>query len=125
MTDREMLELAAKAYGFGDKNGSGNLVWLECEYPRDSKNNGALWNYMGWDDTPQLFNSLTEERDALRLAVKLGFIVDIDIDEHVTNVDFTSNSEDFTLLEGHGLNPMEATCRAITRAAALVGKEMK
>lgn len=75
MTDRELLELAAKAYGFGDPEG--NFIWTESEYPRGSKTTGALWNYMGWCDTAQLWNPLTDDGDALRLAVKLHMQVSV------------------------------------------------
>lgn len=75
MTDRELLELAAKAYGFGDPEG--NFIWTESEYPRGSKTTGALWNHMGWCDTAQLWNPLTDDGDALRLAVKLHMQVSI------------------------------------------------
>ena len=123
MTDRELIELAAKAYGFGDQDG--NFIWTESEYPRGSKTNGALWNYMGWCDTAELWNPLTDDGDALRLAVSLGLIVDIDTEEHYTEIEFTSNYEGKSVSEGHGFDATEATRRAITRAAAQIGKEME
>lgn len=122
-SDRELLALAAKAAGFGDPEG--NFIWTESEYPRGSKTNGALWNYIGWCDTAQLWNPLTDDGDALRLAVSLGFIVDIDTEEHYTEIEFTSNYEDKSASEGHGFDATEATRRAITIAAAKIGKEMK
>lgn len=112
MTDREMLELAAKAAGFGDPEG--NFIWTESEYPRGSKTNGALWNYMGWCDTAQLWNPLTDDGDALRLAVTLSFIDDGDWPA-VTNEIYTHCNGDW----------FAATRRAITIAAAKVGKGMK
>lgn len=58
MNDRELLELAAKAAGieFNDKRSSTGGIALYC----------AL---NGW------WNPLTDDRDALRLAVKLKIIV--------------------------------------------------
>lgn len=57
--------------------------------------------------------------------MKLGFIVDIDAEEHYTEIEFTSNYEDKSVSEGHGFDATEATRRAITRAAAQIGKEME
>lgn len=117
MTDRELLELAAKAYGFGDQEG--NFIWTESEYPRGSKTNGALWNYMGWCDTAQLWNPLTEDGDALRLAVKLHMQVSVTTEscraETLPCLGARVNDSDENL----------ATRRAIVMAAAAIGKEMK
>ena len=117
MTDREMLELAAKAYGFGDQEG--NFIWTESEYPRGSKTNGALWNYMGWCDTAQLWNPLTEDGDALRLAVKLHMQVSVTTEscraETLPCLGVRVNDSDENL----------ATRRAIVMAAAAIGKGMK
>ena len=117
MTDREMLELAAKAYGFGDPKG--NFIWTESEYPRGSKTNGALWNYMGWCDTAQLWNPLTDDGDALRLAVKLHMQVSVTTEscraETLPCLGVRVNDSDENL----------ATRRAVVMAAAAVGREMK
>ena len=117
MTDREMLELAAKAYGFGDPEG--NFIWTESEYPRGSKTNGALWNYMGWCDTAQLWNPLTDDGDALRLAVKLHMQVSVTTEscraETLPCLGVRVNDSDENL----------ATRRAVVMAAAAVGREMK
>ena len=111
MTDKELIELAAKAYGFGDPEG--NFVWTESEYPLGSKTSGALWNYMGWCDTAELWNPLTDDGDALRLAVKLNLLYGKVFARRVT--------------EHHegGDDVFAATRRAITRAAAQIGKEME
>lgn len=70
MDDRELIELAAKVYGFGAPN-TGEFCWTESEYPRGSGKHGALWNYVGWLDEAELWNPLADDGDALRLAVKL------------------------------------------------------
>lgn len=119
MTDREMLELAAKAAGFGDPEG--NFIWTESEYPRGSKTNGALWNYMGWCDTAQLWNPLTDDGDALRLAVKMGIYVHCRAGSMVTSA---IGDGDEWVIENWSNDPTSATRRAITRAAAQIGKEM-
>lgn len=71
MTDKELLVLAAKAIGFGAPE-SGSNCWTESEYPRNSGTHGALWNYIGYMDTAELWNPLTCDGDAFRLAVKLN-----------------------------------------------------
>lgn len=73
MSDRELLELAAKAVGFGQETKYGPC-WTESEYPRGSGLQGALWNHKGWGETAELWNPLTDDGDALRLAVKLNMI---------------------------------------------------
>ena len=105
MEDRELVEMAAKAAGItGTWHRSGFVA------------------YSGW--SKGIFDPLNDDGDALRLAVKLGFIVDIDTEEHYTEIEFTSNYEDKSVSEGHGFDATEATRRAITRAAAQIGKEM-
>ena len=95
MTDREMLELAAKAAGIvGTWHRSGFVA------------------YSGWSGG--FFNPLTDDGDALRLAVTLSFIDDGDWPA-VTNEIYTHCNGDW----------FAATRRAITIAAAKIGKEMK
>ena len=124
MTEREMLEFAAKAYGFGSD--SGGFIWTESEYPRGSNTNGALWNYKGWHDTAELWNPLTDDGDALRLAVKLGLIVCVMLEPGFTGVYIGSDSPcgKYDIVEMHGDNEVAATRLAITSAAAEIGKRM-
>lgn len=128
MTDKELIELAAKAYGFGDQDG--NFIWTESEYPRGSKTNGALWNYMGWCDTAQLWNPLTDDGDALRLAVKL--CIDVSHDAigmksfvYVRTVFNDERHIGLSEIFDDEIERLERTRRAITRAAAQIGKEME
>src|SRR5690554_3623506 len=101
MTDRELLELAAKAAGYNAFPG-----------------HAAQMMDSGW-------NPLEDDGDALRLAVTLGLIVDIGLDEHVTAVDYTTPlAEDGFVLEGHFPDRCAATRRAIVRAAAEIGRSM-
>ncbi len=128
MEDKELLELAAKAYGFGDPEG--NFVWTESEYPLGSKTSGALWNYMGWCDTAELWNPLTDDGDALRLAVTL--LIDVSHAE-VGMKSFVYARTAFNDEIHIGLSEIfddeserhERVRRAITRAAAQIGKEME
>ena len=123
MTDKELIELAAKAYGFGDQEG--NFIWTESEYPRGSKTNGALWNYMGWCDTAQLWNPLTDDADAFRLANKVQLTV-----YHAELAVVIKHKQYSWDWLGEGVNEDTgdrdaSTRRAIVRAAAQIGKEME
>lgn len=122
MEDKELIELAAKAYGFGDPEG--NFIWTESEYPRGSKTNGALWNYIGWCDTAQLWNPLTDDGDALRLAVSLGFVIDRNPSGTIIYAGLCDSPKLGWVKVENG-DAMTATRSAITRAAAQIGKEME
>lgn len=74
MDDKELLKMAAKAAGFGAPD-TGGTCWTESEYPRRSGLHGALWNYVGHMDTAELWNPLTDDGDALRLAADLRLMV--------------------------------------------------
>jgi len=95
-TDRELLEAAARAAG------------LES---------------MGFDDGVGLYpagmvgpwNPLTDDGDALRLAVKLRIFVEFSDALLVANAN--------THLEAFGSDPYAATRRAITHAAAAIGAQ--
>ena len=125
MEDKELIELAAKACGFGDQDG--NFIWTESEYPRGSKTNGALWNYMGWCDTAQLWNPLTDDGDALRLAVKLQMRVHVGTGAtSITTAATENHGREPVLAVVRNVNddPCAATRRAIVRAAAAIGEAM-
>lgn len=94
MTDRELLEKAAKAV-----------------------NNGA-WHPLTHDTPNGAWNPLTDDGDALRLAVKLGMHIrfyrkHVDVDAEAFSLVDSVVSESFT-----GARKAEATRRAIVRAAA-------
>jgi hypothetical protein len=117
MNDRELLELAAKAAGYekieyNDLKGS----MLDIRYGRDE----AIWN--GED----YWNPLVDDCEALRLAVKLGLFIDIYDTKVMAGwvVDKDSSSME-TLNQLKGNDPYAATRRAIVRAAAELGREMK
>ena len=100
MNDRELLELAAKAAGYqhrfddGTHYIKGQTLWL-------------IWN--PHDD----------DGDALRLAVKLRFFVEIY--DTFSDVRWADGGK----RENHGHNSYAATRRAIVRAAAEIGKRVK
>lgn len=114
MNDKELLVMAAKAAGLEI---AGPVEWY---VPQHGHYDGGfvVGNDKGGDS---LWNPLTDDADALRLAVKLGISI---IQSGATRV---CESADGTYLsdevdsEGDGL---AATRRAIVRAAAEIGKAM-
>lgn len=134
MNDKELLELAAKAYGFGEKFG---VTWTETEYPLNSGVHGALWNGFGHGETAELWNPLTDDGDALRLAVKLQLHVDAnDVDctvfvhqSYHKKIKFGKDEHGtpikcFMIIEKYGDDPYRATRLAIVQASAKLGRLM-
>jgi hypothetical protein len=117
-TDRELLELAAKVYGFFPN------CWTESEYPVGSNLRGALWNYKGHMSDAELWNPLSNDGDALRLAMKLNMSVDIEEYESSTYAYVGKSPREYAC-ENWGADKAAATRRAIVRAAAETEKEMK
>jgi hypothetical protein len=104
MTDRELLELAAFAAD----------IKTSLHKETDSL----------WIDGPRVWNPITDDGDALRLAVKLRLdICRPHADYHSVCV-WLDQRGDFVEQEV-GEDPYAATRRAIVRAAAEIGKEMK
>lgn len=125
MNDRELLELAAKAAG------------LNIEYvPAATRNKGSsltkfevtAWNgpFIAGTDGEEPWNPLTDDGDALRLALKMGIQIGnpyqyrkalafIDTG-HGVDWEYREHWEDFDE------EPYAATRRAIVRAAAEIGK---
>ena len=117
MTDKELLELAAKAAGLTD------LIYCpawKCMAEFDIDKQGG---YFKWDT---YWNPLKDDSDALLLVVSL----DLDIEHGVTSaggwVVMVSCEEKFSgwFEEVVGQDPLAATRRAIVRAAAEIGKAM-
>ena len=103
-TDRELLEMAAKAARY--------------QY---AKHGG----YIVVDGIPGNWNPLTDDGDALRLAVRLKIDIEFD-DWNGREIVTASQPENFTgwLEEDSEPDPYAATRRAIVRAAAELGKSM-
>ncbi len=102
MTDRELLELAAKAAG---------IKALRCP-------NGVLRDCTGLDPAMNIFsapewNPLTDDGDALRLAVRLGMRV-------TPRTAWADGFNGFT--DSFNADDYAATRRAIVRAAAEIGR---
>ena len=112
--DRELLELAAKAAGvkgkFGDKFniGTDEVDCTDLFFVEDDSN-CAVWN------------PLTDDGDALRLAVKLGIVVNV---WNPAKKTYAGEAEGAGATEPHNDNPYAATRRAIVRAAAEIGRTM-
>ena len=104
-TDKELLELAAKAAGY-------NIKWRDMKggYERaliTPKLNGEWWN------------PIADDGDALRLAVTLQ------IDFYVDGKQAGAWVDDFVcLVEDIGSDTYAATRRAIVRAAAAIGERL-
>ena len=130
MTDRELLELAAKAAGYEHYN------YVENEYRDGRKVTGH------YDSLLEVcINPLTDDGDALRLAVKLKLPLDF-VNRQTAKCTPTnkygkelwvdcgcywdsSHSMFYPFSEKYEGDPYAATRRAIVRAAAEIGKAMK
>jgi hypothetical protein len=107
MTDRQLLELAAKATGL---NWITDCVWVENGfYSPLAKHERIAWN------------PLTDDGDALRLAVKLKMTTSYVANETWPDVIAITGHQ---ITEQVGSNPYAATRRAIVRAAAEIGRNM-
>lgn len=112
MTDRELLELAAKAAGY-------SVEWIERRVARigafkqiqHERRDGFVMAGREW-------NPLEDDGDALRLAVKLHIEIGFDGDRVSCYGAGTENDCE----EALGGDPYAAIRRAITRAAAEIGK---
>jgi hypothetical protein len=96
MTDKELLELAAKAAG------------IEIKWDTPYK---AVWDFA---QVPN-WNPLTDDGDALRLAVRLQI--------HMAKC-LPAWGGEVVVLDHEEPDPYAATRRCITRAVAAIGKEM-
>ena len=110
-SDRELLELAAKAAGY--------VVEPDAHIP-----SGGIWLAESDGDKP--WNPLTDDGDALRLAVKLGMRVYVYQEDLVTTVGFNlPDGERNSLHYQHDADAIAATRRAIVNAAAAIGEAMQ
>ena len=104
MTDRELLELAAKAAGY-------QIEWVRnsgCHYRCEAEESREQWCPLDDDD------------DALRLAVKLDISLLGDFPGNIVVVAFDARR----IIEKHDGDKYAATRRAIVRAAAAIGSAM-
>ena len=125
MADREMLESAAKAAGM--------YVLAEGVTWPDEKV-GWFFNQVG-SNPPALYDRstltrtiwapLTDDGDALRLAVKLELLPDLWWDDALVSVEYRIHGQlAGQVTEPRGKDVYAATRRAIVRAAAEIGRQM-
>ena len=107
MTDKELLKLAAKAAGYSlhiwGTKGEENVVRVDEE------------RHYRW-------NPLSDDGDALRLAVKLGVPIDFCHHSGIVTAKNPFNGSEFDSLPKD--DRYAATRRAIVRAAAEIGRMM-
>jgi hypothetical protein len=110
-TDKELIELAAKAAGY-------NIKWRDMKggYERaliTPKLNGKWWN------------PIADDGDAFRLAVKLCLVVTVGSKNVEARRWAGADDEQiglFCRIESQGDDPLSATRRAIVRTAAAIGE---
>jgi hypothetical protein len=113
MTDRELLELAAKAAGMN----AGEATW----HPRA----GFVWvKRVDGTRVENRWNPLTDDGDALRLAVKLRLGISLPVHQTI-RADVIAFTNSAVNAREEGNDPYAATRRAIVRAAAEIGRGME
>ena len=116
--DKTLLELAANAAGIeydaeASKPHPKNNVWF------------GLWLVIHSEPSEyqrRYWNPLTDDGDALRLAVKLQ--IDLDFYRYKTSVWMKPHDKYLVWDEIHNGDPYAATRRAIVRAAASIGEKL-
>ena len=109
MTDREMLELAARAAGLKEFTEINGRFAVRTRFT-------GMQDWSPW-------NPLTDDGDALRLAVKLHMSV---LSNETASWVATGLHQIVRAEEHHdGSDPYAATRRAIVRAAAEIGRQME
>lgn len=112
----ELLQWAAKAAGMDDAEYQDGTGWMEDRYGYPV----AIWS----ESLGSYWNPLEDDGDALRLAVKLGLVI---------NLSPRDDCRGQTVVTYHGLCRVDEPCydgreaaarRAIVRAAAAIGKAM-
>jgi hypothetical protein len=114
-SDRELLELAAKAAGLIV---IGRFAPVSIHVASDGCKGGVHWN------------PLTDDGDALRLAVKLRFVVGQHLGAAHAGVppcpdDYEDGKYPVRIAEMLNADPYAATRRAVVRAAAEIGRSME
>ena len=122
MTEREMLEFAAKAIGITLKP----MEVKNVEFMGDDRLIGFMTDPSQWERG--WFDPLTDDGDALRLAVKLGIgfrhRAGGDGSTYPDLVTVFTGSFDLTVYVSQVGDEFSATRLAITKAAAEIGKRM-
>lgn len=111
MNDRESLELAAKAAG------------LVIGFSKTSPEQGRPYIWNDEKKKGRWWNPLTDDGDALRLAVDLGLSVSTGIDWAEAQIDGLTSIKEFSNEDYQDI--FAATRTAIVRAAAEIGRQMQ
>jgi len=112
MTDRELLEVAAKAAGIDAEWHSDDDADFYAEHE------GMFLKGARSPDNNKYWNPLTDDADALRLAVKLRLVLFLEIPR--IGIGPRMDGPEVYLDEGE--DEYAATRRAIVRAAAEIGR---
>lgn len=120
MTDRELLEIAAKAAGLE--------VIKHSQEARDKSGYGHIGLYVSGNDGEFIstgWNPLTNDADALSLAVKLSIQI-IPGENYVEAVRPSPRLRQTRFCEMHSAHdsPLAATRYAVVRAAAEIGRSV-
>lgn len=121
MTDRELLELAAKSAGLQ----LCGYCWVSDNEDDDecSVLESVFVKHHPRQELATTWNPLTDDGDALRLAVNIGMRVYVYTEDLATTVGFNLPGGDRKSIHNpHGIDAAEATRRAIVLAAAEIGK---
>ena len=126
MTDRELLELAAKAAG---------IKWLPATTEKGIELEPKFGLWLVIDGEPNEYqrrrwNPLTDDGDALRLAVKLGMVINTYYNGGAVagnaSISCDYDQPEYGYQEGMGKPDLYAATRhAIVRTAAEIGKAME
>ena len=116
-TDREFLELAARAAGY-------KVRWHERWECFVHVNPHNISNPPTMAGQRQVWVPLDDDGDALRLAVKLQLMINIDIDGALVEMQVKDDNA-WASEFAHDGDLYAATRRAIVRAAASIGEQMK
>lgn len=118
MNDRELLELAAKAAGIEGH-------WGEVVHIGDDKVDLTDLFFLEKDENCAVWNPLTDDGDALRLAVKLHMSIDAFVGGCEVGYDDMKGGQGY-LRQDDGpdgdMHDDEVVRRAIVRAAAEMGR---
>lgn len=120
MHDRELLQLAAKAYGldltqrYVSFSPCGREIWFGSE-----SSSGWKWSpFFDYSDTMKL---------AVKLKIDIEFLHENPHEGEVVTATKNSNIHSICCFENTAMNSslLAATCRAVVRAAAEIGKSMQ
>lgn len=116
MDDRELLELAAKACGYHYEwlNHTNKPATLRVAFYPSS----GVFDCMDW-------NPIKDDSQALRLAVKLGLILETGLNSGKSSSAADVSCDHHAYIHDHGGEPVFGIRLAIVRAAAMIGESME